>query len=116
MYIVIELQTGEGGVGTLVSIHASRNEAENKYHGILAAAAVSQVPCHAAVILTPEGNVVRGEHYEHRAEEEQNAGAPGMEQAEGRGEHDTDVDLTQYWAKNEFVAITTEEIDEIIAS
>ena len=68
MYIVIEIQTGEQ-VATLVNAYADRNVAENKYHTILAAAAVSEVPKHGAVMLTDEGVRLKSECYIHEQEE-----------------------------------------------
>lgn len=69
MYIVIELQTdASGGVGNLVYKYDSLNEAEAKYHSILAAAAVSALPVHAAAILTNAGTLVRSEYYMHGGE------------------------------------------------
>lgn len=69
MYIVIELQTdASGGVGNLVYKYDSRDEAENKYHSILAAAAISSLPVHAAVMLTNAGTLVRSEYYMHGGE------------------------------------------------
>lgn len=64
MYIVIEIQTNaDGTVGTLVNAYKEWKDAEAKFHSILAAAAKTSLPCHSAVILTNEGNIVRGEHY-----------------------------------------------------
>lgn len=69
MYIVIELQTdASGGVGNLVYKYDTLNEAEAKYHSILAAAAVSALPVHAAAILTNAGTLVRSEYYMHGGE------------------------------------------------
>lgn len=66
MYIVMEIQTTEAGaVGTLVTSFAGRNEAEAKYHAVLAAAAVSTLPKHAAVMLDNEGVYVKAECYTH---------------------------------------------------
>lgn len=66
MYIVIELQTNtDGAVGNLVYQYASRDEAESKFHSILAAAAISALPVHAAVMLTNAGTMVRSEYYRH---------------------------------------------------
>lgn len=65
-YIVIELQTNsEGVVGNLVYSYDERNAAESKYHTILAAAAVSQLPVHAAVLLTSDGGYIAAQKYEH---------------------------------------------------
>ena len=48
MFIVMEIQTSEQ-VATIVNAYDDRNQAENKYHAILSAAAVSAVPKHGAV-------------------------------------------------------------------
>ena len=66
MYIVIELQTNaDGTVANLVYQYASRDEAESKFHSILAAAAISALPAHAAVMLTNAGTMVKSEFYRH---------------------------------------------------
>lgn len=71
MYLVIELQTNaDGTVANLVYQFSSRDEAENKFHSILAAAAISALPVHAAVMLTNAGTMVRSEYYRHGGEEE----------------------------------------------
>lgn len=66
-YIVIELQTNNanGTVGNLVYAYADRNEAERKYHLILADAAVSTINVHAAVLMTNEGQVLMNSVYYH---------------------------------------------------
>ena len=65
-YIVIELQTNaDGTVGNLVTSHDSRDAAESKYHTVLAAAAVSALPCHAATLLTSEGFMLDTKCYKH---------------------------------------------------
>ena len=70
MYIVMEIQTNsDGTVGTLVSAYADRSQAESKYHTILAAAAISALPCHSAVLLYQNGNVLATACYEHGGEE-----------------------------------------------
>lgn len=71
MYIVIELQTNaDNAVANLVYQYASRDEAESKFHSILASAAVSSLPVHAAVMLTNAGTMVKSEYYRHGGEEE----------------------------------------------
>lgn len=68
-YIVIELQTDkEGSVGNIVSAYDTQEQAESKYHTILAAAAVSQVPVHAATLLTSEGYTLDSKCYTHGGE------------------------------------------------
>ena len=69
MYIVIEIQAGNT-VATIVNSYADRNTAENKYHSVLAAAAVSEVPKHGAVMLTDEGTRLKSECYIHEQESE----------------------------------------------
>lgn len=70
MYIVIELQTNaDGTVANLVYQYASRDEAEGKFHSILASAAISSLPVHAAVMLTNAGTMVKSEYYRHGGEE-----------------------------------------------
>ena len=70
-YIVIELQTNANGVvGNLVYSQTNRNEAEQKYHLILSAAAVSQLPAHAAVLITGDGRTLASQCYRHEEEEE----------------------------------------------
>lgn len=65
MYLVIELQTTNGTTSYIGTVKATRDEAEQKYHQILAAAAVSSVEIHTAVILNPEGGKIKGETYKH---------------------------------------------------
>ena len=67
MYIVIELQTSNGTTAHIVTHHATREEAESKYHTVLAAAAVSNVEIHAATILTAEGFQLMYQCYKHEA-------------------------------------------------
>lgn len=70
MYIVIELQTNaDGTVANLVYQFSSRDEAESKFHSILAAAAISALPVHAAVMLTNAGVMIKSEYYRHGGEE-----------------------------------------------
>jgi len=70
-YIVIELQTAANGtVGNIVTSYDDLNLAEAKYHTILAAAAVSNLAKHAAVIITEEGFSIDAKCYTHEAVEE----------------------------------------------
>ena len=67
MYIVIEIQTNANGtIGNLVTSYYERNDAERQYHLILAAAAVSVLPAHAAVMMTNEGNILAHQVYHHK--------------------------------------------------
>lgn len=65
-YLVIEIQTNANGtVGNLVYSYADRNTAEQKYHLILSSAAVSQLPSHAAALMTSEGQLLERKCYHH---------------------------------------------------
>ena len=65
-YIVIELQTNtDGTVGNLVTAYTDRNTAEQKYHLVLSSAAVSELPAHAAVLLTSDGRTLASQCYRH---------------------------------------------------
>lgn len=68
-YIVIEIQTFEGGqVTTQAWRYADDLSAEAKYHSVLAAAAKSALPRHAATMLAGDGSYVQHRCYEHEAE------------------------------------------------
>lgn len=66
MYIVLEIQKNSTA-STIVNTYETLNEAENKYHTILAYAAISNVPKHSAVLLTEEGDYIKHECFEHTA-------------------------------------------------
>ncbi len=66
-YITFEIQSyNDGTVGTLVETFNDRLQAESKYHTILAAAAVSAVPVHSAVLMTDEGFVLMADCYKDK--------------------------------------------------
>ena len=68
-YIVIEIQTFEGGsVTTQAWRYEDSLSAEAKYHSVLAAAAKSALPRHAATMLAGDGSYVQHRCYEHGAE------------------------------------------------
>ena len=66
MYIIMEIQNN-GSVSTLVDQFEDKNQAEAKFHTVLAAAAVSDVPVHSAVLMTDDGIWLRSECYKHPA-------------------------------------------------
>lgn len=64
--IILEIQhSNEGTNSTLVNSYTDQSVAEQKYHTILAAAAVSNVDVHSAVMLDDMGNRIKGESYYH---------------------------------------------------
>ena len=67
-YVVLEIQTmPDGHVAVIATQHATEAEAAAKYHTILAAAALSQLPAHAATILTNEAYQNAQECYHHES-------------------------------------------------
>lgn len=67
-YLVIELQTfNDGSMTSPAYAYDTQASAENKYHTILASAAVSKLPKHAAVLMTNDGYVMETKCYEHEA-------------------------------------------------
>lgn len=73
-FAVVELQTAlDGSIASLIYGFAdltkteeeNRADAEAKYHSILASAAKSGLPCHAAVIMRNDGSVINKQAYKH---------------------------------------------------
>lgn len=67
MYLVLEIQKMDDATEAhLLTSHSDLLTAEQKYHTVLASAAVSSVPVHSAVILSDTGRTVKGpESYRH---------------------------------------------------
>lgn len=65
-YVVLEIQTmSDGQVACLATPYDGRMQAESSYHTVLAAAALSSLPRHAAVLMTSDGSVQMSQYYEH---------------------------------------------------
>ena len=66
-YIVIEIQKSlidnEVNVTQITTAHATRSEAEQKYHTVLSYAAVSGLLSHSATMLDEKGYYVKSECY-----------------------------------------------------
>lgn len=70
MFVVLELQTNkDGSVGSLIYTYNSRAEAESKYHAVLSAAAISNIPVHTAVMMDNRGMNIFSQHYLHEETE-----------------------------------------------
>ena len=70
MYVTIELITKQDDTFTVNNFKKeTREEAESAYHSILTSAAKGSHKIHAAVILNPEGKLLRSECYKHEAPE-----------------------------------------------
>ena len=67
MFIVMEIQKSST-VSTIVNTYETRNQAEQKYHTVLAYAAVSEVLQHSAVMLNDDGGFIKSETFEHEVE------------------------------------------------
>lgn len=67
-YIVMEIQNSGNTTATIVTTHDTYLDAQNKYHNILAAAAISTVESHGAVVLTSEGVEQEYRMYAHPVE------------------------------------------------
>lgn len=70
MFLVVELQTNNGQMAHIATAYETRGQAESKFHQILAAAAVSEVPVHAAVIIDDHGLLLGSGTYVHPEEVE----------------------------------------------
>lgn len=69
-YIVIEIQTNDAGtVATIVKAYDDYWTAQQAYHTILAAAAVSALPVHTAMIVSPFGDTIAKQSYNRRTPE-----------------------------------------------
>lgn len=68
-YLVIEIQTNtDGTVGNLVYSYDDRNQAESKYHAVLAAAAISALPMHTCDLIQADGILLARQCYVHEQE------------------------------------------------
>ena len=69
-YLIIEIQTfKDGNVVTLVTQKDDLNEAMSTYYSILAAAAISSLPVHAATLLINDGRQLKFDEFEHKESE-----------------------------------------------
>lgn len=69
--IVIEIQHSNGGsTSCLIDTYSDQNLAEQKYHTVLSAAAVSKVNVHSAAMLDDTGRLIKNETYYHGTSEE----------------------------------------------
>ena len=64
MYIVLEIQASDT-IATTINSYEDRNTAESKYHQILAAAAMSTIPHHSAVLMNEVGDTIKSDSYTH---------------------------------------------------
>ena len=68
-HVIIELQTdAEGAVATVTSTYDSEAQAVSKFHTVMAAAALSDVPCHAVVHMLADGGFVGSGCFHHEGD------------------------------------------------
>lgn len=73
-YIIEIQQYANGEFGHIVHFAFDENatkarlKAESKYHQVLAAAAVSELPQHSATLLTSDGRAIMNQCYRHEIE------------------------------------------------
>lgn len=71
-YLVIEIQKmNSGSVSQIVTVHDTREQAEQKYHTVLAYASVSACDVHSCTMLDDTGALIRNESYYHGHEVEE---------------------------------------------
>lgn len=67
MYFICEIQINAEGQGAyLMTIETSLDRAESKYYTILAAAAISGLPVHGAIVFDEKMNVLMLHSYDRR--------------------------------------------------
>ena len=71
MFFVLEIQKQQDGTcGTLVHQAETENGARSVYYQALAAAAISELAAHSAVLLTDEGGLLASECFTNTTEPE----------------------------------------------
>ena len=96
-FYIIELQQYQNGEYGNLTNYAydidpakARLKAESKYHEVLAAAAISELPQHSATLLTSDGRCIMNQCYRHTLPEPEPEVEPEVEEPEtepgGEGE------------------------------
>lgn len=67
-YVVIEIQTTNDNVSTIVNQYDTLPQAESAYHQVLSYAAVSNVEWHGAMLMNSQGSIYRNDMFTHLAE------------------------------------------------
>lgn len=68
MFAVIEIQKNGASATPITTLFTDKDEAYSKYHQVLAAAAVSEVEEHSAILVSEEGNYMLHEKFIHEGE------------------------------------------------
>ena len=64
-YIVMEIQTSDDEVSTIINQYNELPQAESAFHQILVYAAISQVEWHGALLMNSRGEVYKQECFSH---------------------------------------------------
>lgn len=70
VFYVIEVQTAAGSGAVIPFSFTDRDQAEAKYHSLLAICATSAVPKHGAMIFNEDGFILKSEIYTHTVDAE----------------------------------------------
>lgn len=70
VFYVIEIQTADGAGSVVPFTFTDRDQAESKYHSLLAVAAVSDVQKHGAMLFNADGFMIKSQVYDHTPEPE----------------------------------------------
>ena len=65
MFAIIEIQKNGENASPIITLYTDKEAAYSKYHTILAAAAISEIQEHSAILVSEEGNYVLHEKFIH---------------------------------------------------
>lgn len=68
MFAVIEIQKNGATATPITTLFTDKDRAYSKYHQVLAAAAISQVPEHSAILVSEEGSYMMHDKFIHEGE------------------------------------------------
>lgn len=68
MFAVIEIQKSGSTATPITTLFTDKDEAYSKYHQVLAAASVSDVPEHSAILISEEGSYMFHDKFIHEGE------------------------------------------------
>lgn len=68
MFAVIEIQKDGATATPITTLFTDKDQAYSKYHQVLAAASVSDVPEHSAILVSEEGSYMMHDKFIHEGE------------------------------------------------
>lgn len=69
-YYIFEIQNDNGTFAHIVHTADTQNQAESVYHQVMAAAAISTLTEHGAILFTSSGRIIMHESYRHETDAE----------------------------------------------